>query len=436
MSKQKEKIAVIGTGAAGLAAAYLLQDKVELTLFEKEPRCGGHAHTVTTPDGTDVDSGFIVYNLWTYPNLIALFNHLQVKTSTSTMSFSVWWNQGALYYAGGNLKSLFAQKGNLFRPRFWLLILELIRFYKHSQYWLKHNPKSLLSLGDYLKKYRYADIFIEAHLLPMAAAIWSTPDRRMLDFPAVSFLRFCRNHGLLNLIHRPEWRTVEGGSKNYIALIKEGFAHRVKEDEAVQSITRFKDHVTVTTAQGNYDFDQVILATHGDEALKLLSDPTESEQAILSCFTYSHNITYVHTDTCLMPRDKNIWSSWNYFGQKSQDNNCVFVTYWMNSLQPFLPKEKDLFVTLNPIHPPKDHTIIKTINYTHPQFDHAALHAQKILARIQGKNRTWFCGSYTGYGFHEDAIASGLAVAELLGAQTPWPEVQDSSPARFNTKGY
>ncbi len=429
---ERLKIAIVGTGISSLAAAYLLHRHHDITVFDKNDRVGGHSNTVPLPEGGGVDSGFIVYNKWTYPNLIRLFEHLGVPTEPSDMSFSVCLDKGRLQYAGQSLGTIFAQRRNLFSPRFWDMLIDLVRFYRGGKKFLRHHQDSKLTLGQYLEANDYGDAFIHDHLLPMAAAIWSGPDKDMLDFPLISFLRFCDNHGLLNLVDRPVWRTVTGGSREYVARLTRKFRDRIKLSEPVTHLVRGENGVTVKTSEKIYFFDAAVIGAHADEALKMLEDATDDEKSILGAFHSSDNTAYVHRDASLMPPLKSVWSSWNYIHNKK--GGKLFLTYWMNRLQKFLPSNRDIFVTLNPPAPPKD--IIATAHYTHPCFNRQTLAAQKTLHKIQGTNRTWFCGAWTGYGFHEDGAASGIAVAEKLGAALPWkPVAIEKSPARRHTIG-
>ncbi len=430
------KMAIIGTGIAGLAAAWALHEKYEITVFEKRARIGGHSHTVQTPEGVPVDTGFIVYNDWTYPHLIQLFRHLEVPVKRSDMSFAVSVDQGKLEYAGDSLNTIFAQRKNLLNFSYWRMLRDITKFYYQAPIWVARHPNSRVTLGRFLEHYKYSKAFINNHLIPMGAAIWSTPAEKMLEFPASTFIHFCENHGLLKIRRRPTWRTVDGGSKEYIDRLTANFKDKIKRDEQVSHVLRGKDSVTLTTIKdGNtniYSFDQVIIATHGDEALKILQNPSTEERDVLQGFKYSENETYLHTDARLMPKNKRVWSSWNYMADKEHDQTKVSVTYWMNRLQS-LDSETEYFVSLNPLVTPREDTIIKKMVYYHPMFNAAMIGSQKKLHTIQGVNRTWFCGSYAGYGFHEDALCSGLAVAKKLGFEEPWGALKTSSPASDNT---
>lgn len=426
------RIAVIGTGIAGLSCAWLLSQAHQVTVYEKDDRIGGHTNTVVVPTPerpVPVDTGFIVYNTHTYPNLTALFDHLKVETHGTDMSFGVSVDGGRLEYAGSDsAASLFAQKRNLIRPRFWSMLRDLVRFYREAPKLLGEPGAEALSLGDYLDREGYGEPFLTDHLLPMGAAIWSTAVDDMRAHPAVAFIRFCDNHGLLKLRDRPQWRTVVGGSREYVARITAPFAERIRIGVGARAITRLGGSVLVEGTDGSVDaFDHVVLAVHGDQALPLLSDPTAAEREVLGAFRYQPNTAYLHTDPALMPRRKAVWSSWNYLSHTGRDGKAaVCVSYWMNRLQP-LPTRTDLFVTLNPDTPPRDEAILRCIEYAHPLFDAAAVTAQDRLWSLQGHRNTWFCGAWFGAGFHEDGLQAGLAVAEAIGGvRRPWSVPNES----------
>jgi uncharacterized protein len=425
-SRQKSalNIAVIGSGISGLSSAWLLAKNHKVTLFEQDARLGGHTNTVDvkTSAGTiAVDTGFIVFNERCYPNLVALFNELGIKYQGTDMSFGVSLDKGRLEYSGSDsISTLFAQKRNLFRPRFWGMIRDLLRFYKQSAEWMDTLPDDL-SLGDLLKREKFGPGFCEDHLLPMGAAIWSTPVEKFLAYPAKTFLRFCDNHGLLQVNERPQWQTVIGGSREYVKKINSTFNGDIRLNCGITKIRRFADHVILTDINGeDHRFDHVVMASHADQSLAMLTDASADEKRLLGAFAYEQNDAYLHRDEKLMPVRGEVWSSWNYLADSSQQNTKVSVSYWMNSLQ-HLPCQEQLIVTLNPLQAPRKHLLYKHFSYQHPVFDEAALNAQKHLWSLQGAQRTWFCGSYFGYGFHEDGIQSGLAVAEQLGgALRPW----------------
>lgn len=421
----RKRIAVVGSGAAALGAAWLLARDHDVTVFEKNGHVGGHANTVDVAahggPAIAVDTGFIVYNERNYPNLVQLFHHLEVPTQSTEMSFAVSLDAGRLEYSGANLPGLFGQPANLVSPRFLKMVADILRFYEQAPKLLASGGDTGLSLGDYLGENSYGDAFVNDHLLPMAAAIWSAPSETMLAFPAISFVRFCDNHGLLQVKNRPKWRTVIGGSREYVHRITAGLSDRIRLNTAVARIERSPHGVEIVTVDGHRDrFDEVVIASHADEALALLDAPTLDERRLLGAFRYQENTAILHGDTTQMPTRRRIWAAWNYLGRTGTDGGrALCVSYWMNRLQSLDPKVP-LFVTLNPITPPRDETVHASFLYHHPVFDSAAMAAQTELGLLQGANRTWFCGSYFGYGFHEDAFSSGLAVAHALGCTAPW----------------
>lgn len=428
-------VAVIGSGIGGMAAAWLLSRCHRVTVYEQDGRVGGHSHTVDILDvdkAVAVDTGFIVYNERNYPNLTALFDHLGVETQASEMSFAASLGDGDLEYSGSSLLGLFGQPRNLLRPRFWSMLRDILRFYREGPRLLALSDSAPLSLGAYLDREGYSKAFIHDHLLPMAAAIWSTGTAGMRAHPAKAFVRFCLNHGLLRVSGRPQWRTVVGGSRAYVQRLTASFSDRIMINAKVTGVTRTPAGVLVKDANGaTTRFDQVVIATHADQALAMLRDPDDDERSILGAFRYSANSAVLHRDKRFMPKRRGVWSSWNYLGDRGLAEtkpaasteapaNPVCVTYWMNRLQN-LDASAPLFVTLNPRTPPAAEKTLRTFFYEHPVYDSGAIRAQHELHRLQGRRDTWFCGSYFGAGFHEDALSSGLAVAEALGgAHRPW----------------
>jgi predicted NAD/FAD-binding protein len=422
------KIAVVGAGIAGLSAAWLLSDKHDITVFEADGRIGGHCHTIVA-NGDKVDTGFIVYNDATYPNLSALFGHLGVATKASDMSFAVSMNDGALEYSGTSLTGLFAQPRNIASPRFWSMLRDLVRFYRDAPAAVR-NIKSSASLNDYLDSAGFGKAFREDHLYPMAAAIWSTPAVEIGDYPAVSFIRFCENHGLLRIFRRPVWRTVEGGSRAYVEKLIEPFRHRIRTGAPVTGIRRVNGAVEISTPGSEPEwFDHVVIGAHADLALKMLADASADERRLLGTFAYGRNETVLHSDPSLMPHRSGVWSSWNYLARTDEAAGGLkkpCVTYWMNRLQG-IPDRTPYFVTLSPVDEPAPEKVHWRGVYDHPLFNAATLAAQEQLGALQGVGNTWFCGSYFGSGFHEDAIQSGLAVAESFGAvRRPWKVTAES----------
>jgi uncharacterized protein len=410
------KIAIIGSGVSGLGAALALKDTHEVVLFEKDSRLGGHANTVTVDcsDGAvAVDTGFIVYNEANYPNLVGLLDSLGVETRLTDMSFAC--AGGGVEWSSNFPRGVFAQKRNLVNPSFLWMLNDIRRFNDLARNDLLKADLKDLSLGAYLKLRGFAEGFRDRYLLPMGAAIWSTTEGRIGDFPAESFLRFLQNHGLLQFTP-PMWRTVAGGSRSYVEKIGALLGDRVRTNAAVTHVRRVPGGVLVEAGQGPELFDQVILACHSDQSLRLL-DADPEERAFLGAVRYSANKAVLHRDPALMPVRRQAWGSWNYIGDK-QSSSTPYVTYWMNNLQ-MLETADPLFVTLNG--PPADPAlVIAEYDYDHPQFDTAALAAQRRIGRIQGRGGVWYAGAWLGYGFHEDGITSGLKVALELGGRIPW----------------
>lgn len=432
------KIAVIGTGISGLSAAWLLQQRHDVTVYERAARLGGHSNTVDVNAGdrtVPVDTGFIVYNPPNYPNLTALFEHLGVPTKPSDMSFGVSLDGGDLEYSGSDLAGLFAQKRNLVRPRFLSMLRDLLRFYRDAPAAAAALDDPAITLGDYLRQGGYGDAFCRDHLLPMAAAIWSAPAHEMLDYPAAAFIRFHANHGLLQIADRPEWRTVDGGSKVYVAKLTERIADRIRLDCGAVSVRRTGDGVVVCDGNGHVqNFDHVVLASHADQSLALLEDADARERGVLGAFRYSHNLAVLHTDARFMPKRRAAWSSWNFIGDRDAESG-VCVTYWMNRLQT-IAGTPDMFVTLNPPEPPHAGTLLHSEVYEHPMFDTQAIRAQSALWSLQGRGNTWYCGAYFGAGFHEDGLQAGLAVAEALGGvRRPWNVANESGRIHLPPQG-
>ena len=416
-------IAVVGSGISGLSAAWLLSKRHNVTVIESEDYLGGHANTVEveTPYGTTpVDTGFIVYNEQNYPNLSALFKNLDVPTSETEMSFALSFNSGEYEYGGSDASGYFGQRRNILRPRHWRLLKEISRFFRTAQDRIQHYP-AYTSLGSFLDQERYSEGFVMDHIVPMGASIWSTTMERMREFPASGFINFYANHGMLQFNQRPDWRTVAGGSRNYVdRIVKDGKFQTILNCP-VDQITRVGDHVFIKDKQGVIrPFDHVVLATHADQALKLLKEPDPHETRILGAFGYQTNIAVLHRDPRWMPRRRKLWSSWNYLKDSSGYEPQLCMTYWMNRLQK-LNTKTDLFVTLNPTSEINAKAVDRAFSYQHPVFSYEAIRAQDELWSLQGSKRTWFCGSYFGYGFHEDGAQSGLAVAEQLGGvRRPW----------------
>jgi uncharacterized protein len=430
------RIAVVGSGISGLSCAWLLSQRHEVEVFEADGRIGGHSNTVEAPCGirhVPVDTGFIVYNEPAYPNLTALFQHLGVPTRASDMSFAVSLDNGRLEYAGTDLNGLFAQRSNLVRPRFWAMLRELLRFYREA-------PADVAACGDqalddYLDQRGYGRAFRDDHLYPMGAAIWSSNATDIGRYPMAAFVRFCENHGLLKVSGRPVWRTVDGGSREYVQRLAQPLGDRIHRNESVLAVLREAGGVRLQTRSGALTrlYDHVVIAAHADQALRMLPSPTDDERRLLGALPYSRNLAVLHHDPALMPRRRQVWCSWNYLAASGNaaSEGPPTVTYWMNRLQPHLPQGEHatpLFVTLNPTVAPRPDLLVSTEVYEHPRFDGAAIQAQRELWRLQGRHNTWFCGAYFGSGFHEDGLQAGLAVAEALGgARRPWQVANESS---------
>ncbi|RTE65274.1 FAD-dependent oxidoreductase [Amphritea opalescens] len=420
-----KKIAVIGSGISGLSCAWLLNRAHQVTLYEKDDRLGGHSNTVNFDlNGTrvDVDTGFIVFNPVNYPNLVKFFEHIDLPTCATDMSFAVSIDDGQLEYSGSGLTGLFAQTRNIISPSFWSMIKDLMRFYRNTDSMMLDPSLANISLGELLTQHGYGDRFIYDHLLPMGAAIWSTPVKQMLDYPALSFLRFCKNHGLLQVKDRPQWHTIPGGSIGYVNKLAAALAGNIKLNSRIHKVIRQPDGVIIEDLHGAQEhYDDVVLACHADQALALLDNPSDTEQQLLSSFPYQRNKAYLHLDQSLLPRDPKVWSSWNYMATGSgPDDREVSISYWMNCLQPLATKQP-VIVSLNPLKEPAADKMIRTFFYDHPAFDRHSLANQQKLWSLQGQQNTWFCGAWFGYGFHEDGLQSGLAVAEQLGGvPRPW----------------
>jgi predicted NAD/FAD-binding protein len=428
------KLAIVGGGISGLSTAWLLARRHEVSLFESADYLGGHSNTEEIAvDGrpVPVDTGFIVYNEHNYPNLTRLFAELGVETAASDMSFSVSLGAGGFEYFG-SAPGLFAQPSNLLRPAFWRLFRDLLRFYRAAPGLAARLDLDRITLGDLLAEGGYSNVFARRHLLPMAAAIWSSSLDDMLAFPARTFVQFFENHGLFSMGERPQWRSVLGGSRRYVEALSAPFRDRVHLATPIVAVRRTPAGVILRDAGGQERrFDQVVMATHADQALAMLGeDASRDERRILGAFRYQENRAVLHRDPALMPRRRRVWASWNYLAEGDAEiTRRGAVSYWMNRLQR-LDTTQEVFVTLNPLRAPAPHLTHGEFVYHHPQFDHAALKAQQHLPSIQGRERVWFCGSYCGYGFHEDGLQAGLSVAAALGQPAPWvAELVPMSPA-------
>lgn len=416
---QRKSIAIIGTGISGLGCGYFLSPHHEVTLFEKDDRIGGHSHTVTIPEGSGevaLDTGFMVYNEVTYPLLTRLFEELSVATVATSMSFSVQHLQDGLEYNGTGFNRLFGQRKNLFRSRFWKMLLQIKRFNEETVAELAAPQYPELSLSDYVEKRGYGRDFLLWYLSPMAAAVWSSPPERIRDFPAHTLMRFWHNHGFLGMNTQHPWRTVVGGSRSYVNQLTNRLGGRIEKGNAATRVLGRR----VTLADGSErEFDSVILACHGDQSHALLGDASDRENALLPCFQYQANEAVVHCDARFMPRTKRCWGSWNYL----VDGDKTSTHYWMNSLQG-VSDQNDYFVSINPPEEVPDALVKRRLNYEHPIFDTAAIAAQGELAELNREGETsgrYYCGAWQRYGFHEDGLWSAHRLCTQILGGDPWP---------------
>lgn len=432
-----KKIAIVGSGISGLAAAHTLQGSTNITLYEAGSYFGGHTHTVditlpTTKGAVThgIDTGFLVFNERTYPNLIKLLAELNVATAKSDMSFSVQVPQkndtskNGLEWSGSNLSTVFAQRSNLINPRFWRMLSDLMRFNKLATGIAKSNIDAQLMqpLEAFLRTNNFSTEFRDWYLLPMLGCIWSCPTSQMLQFPVATMVRFCHNHGLLQVNDRPQWWTVSGGAKHYVEKIIANIADK-RLNTPVHSIARDSQGVHIITDAGSERFDKVIIATHSDQALAMLQQPSHSEKQALSAINYQANTAVLHTDARVLPKRKAAWAAWNYERVQADpslpDSSNVCLHYLINKLQP-IPFEQAVVVSLNPTKPIADEHVLGSFDYAHPVFDLAAIEAQAEIPALQGQQNTYFCGAWTGYGFHEDGLKSGLTAAKQLLEDAQW----------------
>ena len=412
------KIAVIGSGISGLGAAHFLSKKHKVDVFEKENHFGGHSYTVEIPTNNpnnliSIDLGFIVFNKINYPNLVKLFSTLRVPYEKSNMSFSVSVKNSNIEYSGSGLRGLFSNKYNILNFNFFKMLKDIIFFYGEAEK-MKEDEYKDQTLGSFLKSKKMSNYFINFHIIPMVAAIWSMPSDFAQKMPMSLFLNFFKNHGLFKIKNRPEWYTVTGRSKVYVDKVLQTISGEYFKNYQIKKVYRNNNSIRLYYGSSNeyFDYDQVVFATHADDTLKLIKNPTDNEKNFLSNFKYKKNLAYLHTDVYFMPKNKNLWSSWNSILDRNDLNkNCV--TYWLNKLQN-LKTSKDYFLTLNPIIKIDNNKIIKKIEFTHPFYDMKTIRSQKYLAELQGVNNSWFCGSYFGYGFHEDGLKSAINVASKL----------------------
>jgi predicted NAD/FAD-binding protein len=413
------KIAIIGTGISGLGAAYLLSAEHDVQVFEKNAYLGGHSRTIDVTTGnstTPVDTGFIVFNDWNYPNLIALFELLDVPYQKSDMSFGVSIDDSWLEYASGGL---FAQKRNLVRPAFYGMLRDVFRFNKEAPAYIERATD--ITLGECLEQLNLGGWFKRYYILAMGASIWSCPIEAMLKFPAKTFLRFFKNHGLLSINKRPQWYTVTGGSREYIKRLTERYQDHIHLNRGVSKVMRQQDKLVVIDEHGKQEtFDQVVFSCHADQALSMIEQPTQQQHEVLSAFSYQDNHIIVHSDISFMPKQKKCWASWVYLSEQRQDEKPqVSLSYWMNNLQNLAP-QYPIFVTLNPGRRPDQAKIMDEHYFSHPIFDVNAIKAQSKITDIQGQNGLWFCGAYQRYGFHEDGLLSAVTICRNMGVTIPW----------------
>jgi uncharacterized protein len=419
------KTAIIGTGIAGMGCAHFLHPKNELTIYEQNDYAGGHTNTVTVDeDGKPVyiDTGFMVFNYQTYPNLCKLLTELNAPVKKTDMSFSVQHLPSGLEYSGSSLNHLFAQRKNIFSPKYIKMLMQIGRFNKESIRILDDPKYANYSIGQYIKEFGYSDDMLWKYLVPMSSAVWSTPMEQMLDFPAVTLIRFFQNHGFLGLDTQHQWYTLENGSQSYRKLLIEPFKDRIRVNNKVVSVKRVDGKVEVKTSDGSIEiFDRVIIAAHGDQALAMLEEPTNEEQRLLSNFKYQYNKAVLHTDESIMPQAKLAWSSWNYRIKMQNGQLQPSTIYWMNRLQG-VSDNKNYFVSINPHDDLDEKKILMEIDYEHPLFDVPAINAQSELQTLNQNGPIYFCGSYFRYGFHEDAFASAVALCSQLLGQPVYDE--------------
>lgn len=421
----RKHVAVIGSGISGLAVAWLLRDTHQVTLYEAAGRLGGHTNTLEVAvDGQTfpVDTGFLVFNRRTYPNLCALFKLLGIEAVASEMTFSARIESLNLEWAGNNLNTVFGQRRNLLRPSFIGMVRDIMRFNRETTALAAQGAQAAESLGDFLERRRYGKAFRDWYLLPMAAAIWSCPTETMLAYPLATFVRFCHNHGLLQLVNRPQWLTVKGGGREYVRRMASDLDD-VRLNSPVLAVRRADDGIHVMAADGSARYDEVVFACHSDQALAILADQASpAERSVLSAVKYQSNRAVLHTDASLLPQRRSLWAAWNYAaGPETSGSAPVAVSYLINRLQP-LPVQTPVIVSLNPFREPAPKSVIADIDYAHPVFDQAAIEAQRRLPGINGRDRLWFCGAWGRYGFHEDGLRSALAVVQGMGVAAPWQQ--------------
>lgn len=419
MSENRLNIAVVGSGVAGLTAAHVLNKKHAITLYEKNDYIGGHTHTVVVNHDPDsnvpVDTGFIVMNHRTYPLLTRLFDQLGVPLRDSNMSFGYNCELSGIQYSSAGITSFFNKVKHLFNPAYYRIFSEMLKFYRIGKADLQQDALRDRTLGQYLNDNGFSKDFIDHHIIPMGSAVWSTPTDTMLDFPAASFIRFLNNHGLLSLTEAPQWRTVVGGSHAYVKKILASLSGKALTGKPIKTVNRNDKGVVITTQDGgSAEFDKVIIAAHADEAFNMLADPSAEEKRLLAPWKYNYNRTVLHTDESVMPQNRRVWASWNFTREKTGKGSSLCLTYHMNRLQG-LETNHQYFVTLNSTKVLDKNKIILEMDYHHPQYTRESTATQKELPGLNGVRNTYFCGSYFGYGFHEDAVRSAIDVVKLFG---------------------
>ena len=412
------RLAVVGSGVAGIVAAYLLQREHQVTLFEKNDYIGGHTHTIEIEGGEDrglaVDTGFIVFNDRTYPNFIRFIGQLGVQFQKAPMSFSYFDPTLDFMY---NSSRLFADRRNFFRPSFWKLLLEIVSFNRQARRLIKRGVLTELSLGEFLKQFKFSDNFINQYIIPMGAAIWSTPDGDMMHFPASTFIRFLDNHGLLTINDQPQWYTISGGSREYVRAFLRSFQGEVVKNAGIERIKRSNGCVQILRGEEWQTFDRVVIAAHADQALKLLEDPSEDEKRLLSPWQYTKNEVILHNDISVLPPIKGVWAAWNYIRTEDDSRtDLMTMSYYMNQLQK-LETQRDYCVSLNSSVDINPELVIDRLEYSHPLYNFDAVNTQQDLPSLNGVNLTYFCGSYFRYGFHEDAVFSAVQVGKQFGVE-------------------
>lgn len=428
-------VGIVGAGVAGLAAAHALRDVAQVHLFEADTSLGGHARTRDIRlDGRNlaVDTGFLVYNERTYPGLIRLLDELGVDSAPSDMSFSVQVPDLDLEWSGSTLDTVFAQRANLARPAFWGMLRDILRFNRIARELARalvsggDQPALSQSMGTFLAAHRFSRPFCDWYFLPMVGSIWSCPTDQMLEFPVETMVRFCDNHGLVQLADRPAWRTVRGGSRRYVEAIARRLRHsgaHLHLGHAVREVRRTDEGAWIRTDAGSLKVDELVLASHSDQSLALLADPSPTERRLLGAIRYQSNLAVLHTDTRLLPQRRRAWAAWNYerAANETLERSQVCLHYWLNRLQP-LPVNTPVIETLNPVRPPRPESVLETHAFAHPVFDRGAIQAQQAFPALQGQRRTWYAGAWLGYGFHEDGLSSGLAAARgILASQRREP---------------